>query len=48
MWLFQKVGKSQDKIGVAERIGCLNDIVLSKIGRENELRQNSWKTVCQP
>ena len=32
-------GKSQNKVAVAEKIGCSNDIFLSKIGRGNELRQ---------
>ena len=35
----QKVGKSQNKLVVAEDIGCGNDIILSKIGQGNELRQ---------
>ena len=34
MWLFQKVGKSQIKVGVAEEIGFGN-----KIGQGNGLRQ---------
>ena len=37
---FQKVGKSQDKVGVAKEIGCGNDIILRKIGWEIKLRQN--------
>ena len=39
-WFFEKVWKSQNKVAVAEEIGCGIDIVLSKIGRANELRQN--------
>ena len=32
--------KSQNKVEMAKEIGCGNDIVLSKIVRGNELRQN--------
>ena len=31
------MGKSQNKVGLAEEIGYKNDIVLSKIGHGNEL-----------
>ena len=37
--LFQIFGKSQNKVVVAEETGCGNDIVFSKIGWENDLRQ---------
>ena len=36
---FKKLGKNQNKFGVAEEIGCKNDIFMGKIDRENELRQ---------
>ena len=36
---FQKWQKSQKKVGVAEEIGCQNEIGLSKIGRGNEFGQ---------
>ena len=42
--MFQKVGKSQNKAAVAEEISCQNEIVLSKIGRGYELRQNKNNT----
>ena len=32
IWFYQKVGKSQNKDGMAEEISCENDKVLSKIG----------------
>ena len=35
---FKKLEKSQNKVGVAEEIGCENYIVLSKVGQGNELR----------
>ena len=34
--VFSRNEKSQNKVGVAEEIGCENYIVLSKIGRGNE------------
>ena len=37
IWLFQKLQKSQNKIEVAEEIGCRNDIIFIKIGRGNEM-----------
>ena len=36
---FKKLDKSQNKVVVAEQIGWGNDVLLSKIGREIELRQ---------
>ena len=35
IWLFQKIGKIQNKVGV---IGCKNDTFLSKIGQRHELK----------
>ena len=35
IWLFQKVKKSQNKVGVAEPIGSKNDITLSRVGTGN-------------
>ena len=38
IWLFQKFGKSQKQVDVAEEIGSGNEIVLSKIFQGNGLR----------
>ena len=40
---FQSTGKSQNTVGLAEEIGCGNDIVLSIICQRNEPRQNKNK-----
>ena len=46
IWLFQEVGKSQNKVAVAEEIGCINVIVLSKnyeaISIEKSLVLDGW------
>ena len=44
LWLFQKVEKIQNKFIVAKEIRCRNDIVLSKIGWGNKLRQKNRQT----
>ena len=41
--LLQKVEKSLNKAAVAEKIGCGNDIFLSKIGWGNKLTQKMEK-----
>ena len=41
--VISKVGKSQNKVGVTEEIGSGNEIVLSKIGWGDELRQSKSK-----
>ena len=41
IWLFQNVKISQNKVGVAEEIGCGNELKsLQKIGTENEMSFN--------
>ena len=37
--IFKKLGKSQNKVGVAEEIGCGNDKVVIEFGQVNELKQ---------
>ena len=39
VWLFQKVGKNQNKFGVAKEISCRNDFVMSKIGPGTETKK---------
>ena len=41
IWLFQKVGKSQNKVGVAKEIGCGNDKALNKFCRGKDMRQKN-------
>ena len=43
---FKNMEKSQNKVAVAEEIGCRNDIALSKIGKGNELRQKNKNKSC--
>ena len=40
--VFHRVGKKSDTVRVAEEIACGNQLILSKIGGGNELRQKKF------
>ena len=42
IWLFQKGGKSHNKVGVVEEIVCKNDKVLSKILKKLRSWMGGW------